>query len=300
VIPKDELPRLFPILKKGWYFSIPIILLIVLLIKQYSIVFAVLVPLYALMAIMLMLPHKGFKSKLFDIGLALRDGAKNALLIAIALAVGNLIEGLISITGVALKLSIVLVHISPNIHVLLALAGATLFLLGLALPSFVIYITAVPILVPSMVKFGVDPVAAHLFLVYWAVLSMITPPTGGSFYAAAGVAGAPVMKVGWTATRIAAPIYLLTFIFTLHPALLLRGTNGWETAYYFVPATLGVIAISSANAGYLFSDLNVFQRVMLIVGGIFLIYGHNVTFLLGIAAIGVVLYTQIKQKKVVM
>jgi TRAP-type uncharacterized transport system fused permease subunit len=85
----------------------------------------------------------------------------------------------------------------------------------------------------------------------------------------------------------------------LHPALLLRGTNGWETAYYFVPATLGVIAISSANAGYLFSDLNIFQRVMLIVGGIFLIYGHHVTFLLGITALGVVLYTQIKQKKVV-
>lgn len=300
VIPKDELPRLFPILKKGWYFSIPVILLIVLLTKQYSIVFAVLMPLYTLMAIMVMLPHKGFKSKLFDIGLALRDGAKNALLVAVALAVGNLIEGLISITGAALKLSLVLVHISPNIYVLLALASMTLFLLGLALPSFVIYITAVPILVPSMVKFGVDPVAAHLFLVYWAVLSMITPPTGGSFYAAAGVAGAPVMKVGWTATRIAAPIYLLTFIFALHPALLLRGANLWETVYYFLPAAFGVVAISSANAGYLLSDLHFFQRVMLVVGGIFLIYGHYVTFLLGIFALGVVLYTQIKQKKVVM
>ena len=298
VIPKEELPHLFPILKRGWYFSIPIILLIVLLIKQYSVALAVLIPLYTLMAIMVVLPNKGLKSKLFDIGIALRDGAKNALLVAIALAVGNLIEGLISITGVALKLSIVLVHISPNIYVLLALAGATLFLLGLALPSFVIYITAVPILVPAMVKFGIDQVAAHLFLVYWAVLSMITPPTGGSFFAAAGVAGAPVMKVGWTATRIAAPIYLLTFIFTLHPALLLRGGNFWETIYYFLPAAFGVIAISSANAGYLLSDLNFFQRVMLVVGGIFLIYGHYVTLLLGIFVLGVVLYTQHRTEKI--
>jgi len=297
VIPKDELPHLFPILKRGWYFSIPIILLIVLLIKQYSIVLAVLVPLYTLIAIMIIHPHKGLKSKIFDIGIALRDGAKNALLVAIALAVGNLIEGLISITGVALKLSIVLVNFSPNIYVLLVLAACTLFLLGLALPSFVIYITAVPILVPAMGKFGVDPVAAHLFLVYWAVLSMITPPTGASFYAAAGVAGAPVMKVGWTATRIAAPIYLLTFIFTLHPALLFRGATLWETLYYFLPAALGVIALSSANAGYLLSDLSFFQKVMLVVGGIFLIYGHYVTFLLGIFALGVVLYPQIKQKK---
>lgn len=297
MIPKEELPHLFPILKRGWYFSIPIILLIVLLIKQYSIVFAVLMPLYILIAIMVVLPNKGLKSKFLDIGIALRDGAKNALLVAVALAVGNLIEGLISITGVALKLSIVLVNFSPNIYVLLVLAACTLFLLGLALPSFVIYITAVPILVPAMVRFGIDPVVAHMFLVYWAVLSMITPPTGGSFFAAAGVAGAPVMKVGWTATRIAAPIYLLTFIFTLHPALLLRGTNGWKTAYYFVPAALGVVAISAANAGYLFSDLSVFQRVMLVVGGIFLIYGHYVTFLLGIFALGVVLYTQYRTEK---
>jgi TRAP transporter 4TM/12TM fusion protein len=300
VIPKDELPHLFPILKRGWYFSIPILLLIVLLIKQYSIVLAVLVPLYTLMAIMIIHPQKGLKSKLFDIGVALRDGAKNALLVAIALAVGNLIEGLISITGVALKLSIVLVHFSPNIYVLLGLSACTLFLLGLALPSFVIYITAVPILVPAMGKFGIDPVAAHLFLVYWAVLSMITPPTGASFYAAAGVAGAPVMKVGWTATRIAAPIYLLTFIFTLHPALLFRGATLWETIYYFLPAVLGVIAISSANAGYLLSDLSFFHKVMLVVGGIFLIFGHYVTFLLGIFALGMVFYPQMKQKKLAM
>ena len=298
VIPKDELPHFFPILKRGWYLSIPVILLIGLLIKQYSVVFAVLVPIYSIMAIMLLLPHKKLKSRLFDIVIALRDGAKNALLVVIALAVANLIEGLISITGVALKISTILVHVSPNVYVLLGLAAGSLFLLGLALPSFVIYITAVPILVPPMVKFGLDPVAVHLFLIYWAVLSMITPPTGASFYAAAGVASAPVMKVGWTATRIAAPIYLFTFIFALHPALLLRGSSLWETFYYIIPATLGVISISSANAGYLLSDLIFVQRVILIVGGFLLIYGHPFTFFLGGFALIGVLFTQVRWKKV--
>lgn len=294
IIPKDQLPHLFPILRKGWYLAIPVGLLIALLTKEYSMVYAILFPIYTMMAIILLLPGKGLKSKLIDIVIALRDGAKSALLVATALAVGNLIEGLISITGVALKFSTVLVQISPNVYVLLLFAAISLFLLGLALPSFIIYITAVPILVPPLVKFGLDPVAVHLFLVYWGVLSMITPPTGASFYAAAGVAQAPVMKVGWAATRIAAPIYLLTFVFVLHPALVLRGQSFWETFYYLVPAVLGIICISSANVGYLLSDLVSVPRIILIFGGIFLIYGHLISIMLGmIALLGVLFYQKL-------
>lgn len=297
VFKKEELPLVREVFKKRWYLSIPVIILITLLVKQYSPGYSVLWATYAAIALMLVVPGKGLKTKLLDIVSSLEKGASNALLVVIALAVANLIEGLISITGLALKLSIILVQISPNVFFLLGLTAATLFLLGLALPSFVIYITSVPILVPPLVKFGIDPVAAHMFLVYWAVLSMITPPTGASFYAAAGVAQAPVMQVGWAATRIAAPIYLLTFIFVLHPALLLRSGSFWETLYYAIPAILGVISIAAANSGYLLTDLRLFERIILILGGICLIYASPVFLGMGIFALGLAIYTQIIKRK---
>ncbi|MCX5816198.1 MAG: TRAP transporter fused permease subunit [Proteobacteria bacterium] len=297
VLKKEELPSAIETLKKGWYLLIPAFLLVGFLIKQYSAQFSVLVAIYANIALMLLLPNKKIKTKLLDIVLSLKDGARDALMVVIALAVANLIEGLFSITGVALKISAILVQISPNIFVLLGLAAGTLFLLGLALPSFVIYITAVPLLIPPMLKFGLDPVASHLFLLYWAVLSMITPPTGASFYAAAAVVKAPIMKVGWAATRMAAPIYLLTFILALHPALLLRGTSIWETLYYIVPAGLGVISIAAANSGYLLSELRPFERLMLIIAGIFLIYASPLFLFLGMLSLIAVVYTQVIKKK---
>lgn len=297
VLKKDELPHALKVLRKGWYLLIPVILLIGFLIRQYSAAFAVLVAIYANIILMIVMPQKKFKERILDIILSLKQGARDALLVVVALAVANLIEGLISITGVALKISTILVRVSPNVFVLLGLAAGTLFILGLALPSFVIYITAVPILVPPLVKFGLDPVAVHLFLVYWAVLSMITPPTGASFYAAAAVAQAPVMRVGWMATRIAAPIYLLTFMLALHPALLLRGAHIWETFYYIIPASIGVICMAAANTGFLLSELRPLERLMLIIAGIFLIYASPLFLILGMFSLITVVYTQVIKKK---
>jgi len=281
VIPRKELPPALPIIKQKWHLSIPVGVLIYFLIKQYSLSFSVLTPIYILMAMLLIVSRKSLKSRCLDVIETLRDGARNALLVVVSLAVASEIEGLLSITGLSLKISAVLVQISPNVYVLLGLSAATLFVLGLALPSFVIYITSVPILAPPMIQFGLDPVAVHFFLVYWALLSMVTPPTGISFYAAAGVAGAPVMKVGWAATRICAPVYLLTFFLALHPAVVLRGSSLWETLYYLTAAVFGIVCISSANSGYLLRDLNLVERILLIIAGVLLIYSQPLSFALG-------------------
>ncbi len=292
-IPRKELPSALPVIKQKWHLSIPVLVLVYLLVKQHSLSFSVLIPLYVLMGMMLVFSRAGLKSRGRDLLETLRDGARNALLVVVSLAVANLIEGLISITGLSLKISTVLVRVSPNVYVLLALAAATLFVLGLALPSFVIYITSVPILAPPMIQFGLDPVAVHFFLVYWALLSMVTPPTGVSFYAAAGVAEAPVMKVGWAATRICAPVYLLTFFLVLHPAILLRGSNLWETLYFLLAAVFGIICISSANSGYLLRLMGVPERVLLIVAGVFLIYAQPFSFAFGTCLLAGVMAKQL-------
>ena len=297
VLKKEELPNAIKVLQKEWYLLIPVVLLVIFLMKQYSAAFSVLIAIYATIGLILLLPKKKIKTRLLNIVLALKEGARDALMVVIALAIANLIEGLFSITGVALKISAILVQISPNVFVLLGLAAATLFLLGLALPSFVIYITAVPLLVPPMVNYGLNPVACHFFLVYWAVLSMVTPPTGASFYASAGLLKVPVMKVGWAATRMAAPIYLLTFMIALHPSLVLQGTSIWQTIYYFFFSAIGVICFAAANSGFILSELHFLERLLLFIAGVCLIYGVPAFLVIGLLSLLTVIYTNILKKK---
>lgn len=290
VLAKSELPDYVTPLKQQWFLFVPVVVLLVLILKQYSPGFSVLVAIYSAIVVGLLNPRNrlGF----FGLMKTLAEGAKDSLTVVLATAVAGFIGGLIGMTGLGLRLGALIGSISYNAYMLLALVALVLFLMGMALPATVAYIVTEAILVPPLLKFGLDPVASHLFLVYWATLAFITPPVGLAFYAAAGIAKTSVMKTGWAATRLALPVYLLTFMFALNPALLFRGGSIASSLLPASTAALGIFAIAASGAAYFLSDLNLFERLLLGLSGVLLVIPGVITDGLGILGFGAVLVIQ--------
>ena len=177
-------------------------------------------------------------------------GRMLAELAGILVAIG-LIIGALAVTGIAGTIANDLVYLAgENVLVLLIMGALTSFILGIGMTVTAAYIFLAIVLVPALVNAGLDPLASHLFVMYWGMLSFITPPVALAAFAAASVAGVTPMRVGLEAMRLGAIIYIVPFFFVLNPALLLQGTV-LENLQAISTALLGVALISAALQGYL-------------------------------------------------
>ena len=274
-LPQEELPSLKQTIKEGWYFIFVFILLIWMLfiLRREAIA-----PFYAtalLLVINQVLPYQRWGWA--DVKDFLSGSAKLfAELIAILAGVGLLV-GALSVTGLSGTIANDLIFLAGgNILVLLLMGAATSFLLGIGMTVTAAYIFLAVALAPALIQGGgLDPLAVHMFILYWGMLSFITPPVALGAFAAATVAGSKPMETGFQAMRLGSVIYVIPFLFVLNPALILQG--GWaEISVVLVQAFVGVVLIASAMQGYLVwvGDLTlnaVLQwpiRLMLIVAGI--------------------------------
>jgi TRAP transporter 4TM/12TM fusion protein len=190
--------------------------------------------------------------RIFDtMGEAMRSG----VIIATVLAASGLIVAAMSRTGFALAFSSAIINLSGgHLVVALVLVFAVVSVLGTGIPTTPAYILAVAVGGAALQKLGVDILAAHLFVFYYAVLADVTPPVAVTAFAGAQIAGASPMLTGWHAARIAIGGFLAPFLFVYQPALLMRGT--WaEVLICFVSATIGIAGLSAAVAGHLFRPL---------------------------------------------
>jgi TRAP-type uncharacterized transport system fused permease subunit len=164
--------------------------------------------------------------------------------------------GTLQLSAIAFKLSLLLVTISGGhaLPLLLLTALGCLFL-GLPLPTTVVYIMLAVLAGPALVQVGILPLAAHLFLFYFGMISLITPPDCLPVYVAAAIAKANFWKTGWTGMRLGIAAYVVPFVFAFHPALILVGTAG-EIIVAIVTASVGIFLIAAGCAGYLFRPLN--------------------------------------------
>ncbi|WP_331280684.1 TRAP transporter permease [Halomonas sp. BC04] len=249
-LPAAELPSLWQTLKEGWYFIFVFALLVwMLLVMQREAV----APFYAT-ALLLVLNqfsrHNrwGFK----DIGEALSSAAKLfAELIAILAGVGMLV-GALSMTGLSGTIANDFIHIAGGSVPLLLLMGAlTSFVLGIGMTVTAAYIFLAVALAPALIQGGgLDPMAVHMFILYWGMLSFITPPVALGAFAAATVAGARPMATGLQAMRLGSVIYFIPFLFVLNPALIMQG-EPLQIGLVFVQALVGIVLFASAMQGYL-------------------------------------------------
>jgi TRAP transporter 4TM/12TM fusion protein len=224
------------------------------------------------------------------LGRALQEGGLGILSVIATTATAGIIVGVVTLTGLGLKISGILVTLAGSSLFLTVLYSAiAVWLLGLAVPVTASYIIAAVMVAPALTQVGVSPAAAHMFIFYYAVLSEVSPPTALSPFAAAAITGANPFRTMMVTWKYTIPAFVVPFAFTLAPegmGLLLRApvaTILWSS----LSAAVGVAALAMSAAGWLKQSVNPLERGMAAVSGLFLIYPSVRLDALGFAMLGV-------------
>lgn len=248
-LPQDELPGLWQTFKEGWTYIVVFAVLVWFLLAESD---EALAPFYAtavLFVINQFDPRHRFTPAKF-LAFLTACGRSLAELIAILLGVG-LIVGAFSVTGLAGTLANDLVFLAGKQVLALLLMGAlTSFVFGMGMTATACYIFLAITLAPALTKAGLDPMAVHLFIFYWGMVSFITPPVALGSFAAATIARANPFQVGMVSMRLGAVIYFVPFIFVLNPALILKGTP-FQITEAIATAMIGIVLMAAALQGYL-------------------------------------------------
>jgi TRAP transporter 4TM/12TM fusion protein len=245
---QTELPRLGEVIKEGWFYLPVFVILIVFLVVLQTEEMA---PFYAtavLLAINQALPrHRMSWPQLAAFAAAVARAL--AELIAILLAVGCII-GALSVTGLAGTLANDLVYAAGGAPLVLLVMGALVsFVFGMGMTVTACYIFLAIVLAPPLIKAGLDPLAVHLFIMYWGMVSYITPPVALATFAAAPLAGVSAMRIGVQSVRLGTAVYIVPFCFVLNPALLFKGDL--LGVLIAIPAAFaGIAVIAAAMQGY--------------------------------------------------
>jgi len=279
---KADMPNVWKIMKEKGYMLLPIAVLIYFLMTGsttlraafYSIISAIV--LSYLRADTRMTPKRFLET--------LENAGQVAIPVASICAVSGIMIGVFGATGLGLVLGDGLLTMAGGNYyaTVILIAIASLFL-GLGLPSTACYIIVSTLAAPALIKFGIDGIPAHLFAFYFGVLSVISPPIATASFTAAGIAGSDPNLTGWMAFKYAIPAFLIPFIFISSPEMLLINTNIWQVAIILGTALIGVYALAAATTGYLFGNLKMPVRIILGVGGAFMMTTSLFGNLTGIA-----------------
>jgi TRAP transporter 4TM/12TM fusion protein len=292
-LPREECPRLLPVLKERGHLFLPLVIIVAVLVAGYSAPFAALFGILSVVPVALMRKSTRSAINLKGIVDALDSGARGALTIAAACACAGIVIGAIAQTGLGLTFTSFVLAVAQNslipALVLTMLAG---IILGMGLPTTPAYIIQVALLVPALVKLGIVVQAAHLFVFYFAILSAITPPVALAVYAACGLSRSNLWETGWAAVKLGATGYIVPFMFAFSPALLLLGP--WpEASLATLTALIGVTCLAGSLHSYFFlGPASAWQRVALLAAAICLIKPGWVTDIVGGVALAMVLLTQ--------
>jgi TRAP-type uncharacterized transport system fused permease subunit len=229
----------------------------------------------------------------------LEKGSIGVLSVASTCATAGIIVGVVTLTGLGLKFSLIILTLAGNnVFLTILYTALALWLLGLAVPVTASYIIAAVITAPAMIKLGIPEYAAHMFIFYYAVLSEVSPPTALAPFAAAAITGGNPYKTTMMAWKYTAPAFLVPFMFTLHPngiGLLLRGewTNIVWTA---LTALLGLTALAAGLTGWLLRRTNYLERALLIAAGLILVYPRLLQDVIGLGLFGIAFLMQYRRR----
>ncbi len=293
----DELPSAWQTFKNGWYYLLPIAVLVYLLIgPQLS---AEKAAWWAMVSIVVVtLFKKEERINLNKSVTVFEETAKTMTNVATAVAAAGILMASLGLTGVSVKLASTLLDASMgNLLILLILTAISSFILGMGLPSIPCYLMVAILIAPAMIKVGVPPMAAHMFAFWYGVTSFITPPVALCSYAAAAIAGADIMKTGWTAVRLGIITFILPFIFVYNPQLLLIGSMG-DITQAVVTSVIGVILLAVGLEGYGLSYVKKWERAVVLTAGMLMIIPGWETDLAGIIVGILMLIVQVYRKRV--
>jgi TRAP-type uncharacterized transport system fused permease subunit len=228
--------------------------------------------------------------------------AKRGVMIAGATAAAGIVIGVISLTGVGITFSSLVMSLSYGIMAFgLILIMIACIIMGMGTPTTVAYIIVVTLAAPAMMEFGFSQLASHMFVFYFGVMSMITPPVEVAAYAAADISKADPITIGFTACRIAILAFVMPYAFLFEPALLMQG-SWWKIISTFVMTLIAVIILAGAITGWFFYKLNLIWRFIFSVIFILIIIPEFITSIIGVSlalsvAFGFYISSKAKEKK---
>jgi TRAP transporter 4TM/12TM fusion protein len=224
-MPKADLPKAGPLIKNGWVFLLPLVVLIYLLFgRGFDPALSALAAAATLFVLATIKQRRIMTLK--ELGELLTGGGASMLPLLTIGGGAGIVIGVMNITGLGFSLSIVLSQIGANAGslVMLVLTAMISIVLGMGMPTTAIYVVLSVVLAPAIVDMGITPMAAHLFIFYFGLLSFLTPPVAIASYVAAGLAGSGMWETSWQGMKLATVAYLLPFLWCYNPALIMDGT----------------------------------------------------------------------------
>jgi TRAP-type uncharacterized transport system fused permease subunit len=228
---------------------------------------------------------------------ALAKAGYNSILVACACATAGVVIGVVLLTGMGAKITALVITLSAG-YLILALPIVMLasLLFGMGLPTVVCYVLLASTVAPSLIDMGVTPLGAHLYIFYFGMLCMVTPPVSFAAYAGAGIANAEPMKTGWTAWTFALAGFLLPYMFVYNNSLLLMGSVV-DIIFAVLTAVIGVICLGSGIIGYFLEKIRAWERLIIFAAAFLLIKTGFITDIAGLICVLTVIFLQLKGRK---
>jgi TRAP transporter 4TM/12TM fusion protein len=263
----DNVPTFLEVMKSGWHFIVPIAFLISTLIWpevfQIPIERAAIYSTGILIALCFVFGYRGRKVTVAQMWRAILESGRASLDIVLIGAAAGMVVGILSISGISFGLTLQLIAISGNnLLLLLILTAVISIILGMGMPTVSVYVLTATLLAPSLVKLGVTPMAAHMYVMYFGMLSMITPPVAIAAYAAANIARVSGWTTGWVAVVVGWSTFFIPLLFVVEPSLLMDGTPG-QIAWNLFRNLLGIYIGTAGIVGFAFTRLSVRMRVLM-------------------------------------
>ncbi|WP_018699545.1 TRAP transporter permease [Amorphus coralli] len=268
-LPASEIPPAGPTFRSGWFFPIPFaVLLGALFWLHVRVEEAALWSSAALIVLAFALGYAGSRMHPKEILEGLRETGVVSLAVVLISAAAGIIIGVLNQSGLSFNLTLLLTQVGQSsVVLLLVIAAIVSIVLGMGMPTVGVYVLLATLVAPSLVKLGIEPIAAHLFVLYFGMMSMITPPVAIAAFAAAGLAGSNPMRTALEATRLAWPAFIVPFLFVAAPSLLLIGSTV-QVILAATTALAGVWLVSAGFIGHFVERLALPMRAAFVAAGV--------------------------------
>ena len=295
-IPRHELPNPLTLLKERGHLAIPLVVIVYLLVSGYTPMRAALVAIVLSIACAML--RKSTRMKPIEIVYGLERGAKAVLGVLIACAAAGIIIGVVTKTGVGLRLASGLIEMAGGMLLpAMYFTMITAIVLGMGVPTTANYVITSTIAAPALVQMGVPILAAHMFVFYFGIIADVTPPVALAAYAGAGISGGNALKTGVHASKLAVAAFIIPYIFVLSPVILMVDATPLALILATLSALAGMIAVSSALCGFLADHCRLYERALLVGAGLLMIKPGGTTDLIGCAIFAAILAMQYQRMK---
>lgn len=284
-IPRDQLPKVGPLLLEKGHLILPLVAIVYLLVTGRTPMRAALWAI--LLSIVACMLRRSTRIKLIDIVDGLEQGARGALGVVIACATAGIIIGVVTKTGLGLKMATALIDFAGGkLLPTLFFTMIASIILGMGVPTTANYVITSTIAAPALLHLGVPTMAAHMFAFYFGIIADVTPPVALAAYAGSGIAKGDPMKTAFNASKLAIAAFLVPYMFVMSPVLLMMNATLPLVLRVMATAIIGMVGIGAAVEGYLLTDVTWPERLLLLAGGLLMLDPGKFTDFIGLALLG--------------